>query len=575
MTRELVDELHTWAKHNKLAGNVEDAELLLELLLEHVVADPDGLVPGDFDELLLEVYPGMVTVLAPTELGEVIPSARDLLAFLAAAGRVPSELVDQLRREIDTVEPDFADAVMEPANWGPTRTLTQTMAAEGVDITDEAQVERWMNEHDLDDDGELSLAETLGLPDRLPALRLPSDPDLAAETRDSALLRQASELARWVGDGRAVVADELEPADALAAAAALGITDADLVRLWDVAVTTGLVTIESDSAHGDPEDSDDVGDALDRWALAFDATVAVLDLDAQLAGEEQLDFEGAGAVCLSLFLDRATGIPRAELSELLHADATDGLDPETAEPAWTAWVEAHGDPADTLLDRLAAHGAVRFDGEVVQLTPLGLWVMWQQLTDGGIEIPLLPPTDEMTAADVLAAADGLPEDELEKEIQAWLASRAPESAATELLDAAAAGDPADRLFAVAVTNRLGERAVRRWRAALDQPELRAYAKVALPELAGAAGSDVEPLTVADLAWLVTDMLAVAEEDDDLDAELRAAVPAGTEHEVIDAMWRLDHPQAGEVLSMLGEHLPDRKLAKAARTAAFKATSRQG
>jgi hypothetical protein len=508
-------------------------------------------------------------------LGDVVPSTRDLVAFFAATGRIRPELVDPLRRELDDVEPRFVDAVMDPDNWGPTRRVTQAMVAAGVDITDEAQVERWLNEHE---DGELGLAETLGLPDRLPALRLPSDPDLAAAARDSGLLRQASELARWVGDGRVVVADELDPADARTAADALGITQPDLTRLWDVAVTAGLVTIDSDSAHGDPDDGgDDGGDdgaALDRWALAFDATVSVLDLDAHLAGEEQLDFEGAGAVCLSLFLERATGISRAELSELLHADATDGLDPETADPAWRAWVEAHGDPADVLLDRLAAHDAVRFSGEVVHLTTLGLWVMWQQLTDGGIDIPLLPPTDEMTAVDLVAAAEGLPEEALDKEIQAWLASRAPEAAANELLDLAAAGDPAERLFAVAVTNRLGGRAESRWRVALDQPELRAYAKVALPELAGTDGSDVEPLTVADLAWLVIDLLAATGPDDDLEAEVKAAVPTGTEYEVIDLMWRIDHPQAADVLTMLGDDHPDRKLAKAARTAAFKAASRR-
>ncbi len=567
---DLVGELETWAKKNATAGNIEDAELVLQLLLEHVVNDPAELASGDLDELLLDVYPSLVTVLAPTELGDVIASTRDLVAFFTATGRVDTELADALRRELDDVEPRFLEAVMDPANWGPTRTVTQAMAAAGVDITDESQVMNWMSEHHPEALEE-NLADALGLPDRLPALRLPLDPDLAAATHDSGLLRRTSELAAWVGDGRPVVADELEQADD--AAAALGVARSDLDRLWDVALTVGFVTIEDDSARGDASDwPGDVGDDLEVWALAFDATVAGLDLDAQLAGEEDLDFEGAGAVCLSLFLERTTGIPRAELSELLHADATDDLDPEVADPAWKAWVEAHGDPAEVLLERLASHGAVEVDGEIVHLTSLGLWAMWQQLTDGGIEIPLLPPTDEMTATDLLAAADGLPEDELEQEIQAWLGSRAPEAAAAELLDAAALGDPADRLFAVAVTNRLGERAVPRWRAALDQPGLRAYAKVALPELAGPAG--IDPLTVADLAWLVTDLLAVAGEDDDLEAEVKAAIPAGTEYEVIDQMWRIAHPHSADVLTLLGDHHPDRKLAKAARTAAHKATSRR-
>jgi hypothetical protein len=39
------------------------------------------------------------------------------------------------------------------------------------------------------------------------------------------------------------------------------------------------------------------------------------------------------------------------------------------------------------------------------------------------------------------------------------------------------------------------------------------------------------------------------------------------------MWRLDHPDVLEVLTLIGDHHPDKKIAKAARKAAFKATSR--
>jgi hypothetical protein len=41
------------------------------------------------------------------------------------------------------------------------------------------------------------------------------------------------------------------------------------------------------------------------------------------------------------------------------------------------------------------------------------------------------------------------------------------------------------------------------------------------------------------------------------------------------MARLDHPDAHAVLTMLGKHSDDKKTAKAARRAAFKAASRLG
>jgi hypothetical protein len=51
------------------------------------------------------------------------------------------------------------------------------------------------------------------------------------------------------------------------------------------------------------------------------------------------------------------------------------------------------------------------------------------------------------------------------------------------------------------------------------------------------------------------------------------VPAGREEQVIELMWRSDHPAAGQALEALGRHHPDKKIAKAARKAEFKARSR--
>jgi hypothetical protein len=55
--------------------------------------------------------------------------------------------------------------------------------------------------------------------------------------------------------------------------------------------------------------------------------------------------------------------------------------------------------------------------------------------------------------------------------------------------------------------------------------------------------------------------------------LTEAVPAGQEQQMFDQIWRLEHPQAYDVLVLLGTHHPDAKTAKAARKAAFKARSR--
>ena len=57
---------------------------------------------------------------------------------------------------------------------------------------------------------------------------------------------------------------------------------------------------------------------------------------------------------------------------------------------------------------------------MARLTPLGSWVIREQFTGAGVEVPLLSLSAEMTAADLVAAAEGLDEDELAAETDAWL-----------------------------------------------------------------------------------------------------------------------------------------------------------
>src|SRR6476619_8089812 len=82
-----------WAKKASgvTRGSVEEAELLLELLRDHLdIDDPRDLQPADLQDLLLDVYPRNAPVLRRGDLEEVIPSMRDLLVFLRDPGRVPS-----------------------------------------------------------------------------------------------------------------------------------------------------------------------------------------------------------------------------------------------------------------------------------------------------------------------------------------------------------------------------------------------------------------------------------------------------------------------------------------------------
>ena len=127
-----------------------------------------------------------------------------------------------------------------------------------------------------------------------------------------------------------------------------------------------------------------------------------------------------------------------------------------------------------------------------------------------------------------------------------------------------------------------------WREALGRIELRAYAKAAL-----AALSDGDPAVASlpglepdddDLAWMITDALAAEGWDDPgddasrgpdaLTRRLAEAVPAGQELAVFELMARVPHPDAADVLTAIGKHHPDKKIAKLARKSAYKAATRQ-
>ena len=631
-----------WAKttKQKLSGDpgadADELETLLDLMRDYLAIErPADLGPGDLEELLLRVYPRKVTVLDRADSEDAIPAVRDFLAYLAESGGMTEGAARTLERELDRVAPQFADAVMDPANWGTARSFVQAMAADGVDMSDQTAVDRWIAAYnarvgpaegmfgpgedyaDYEDEEDVSFKDAFGLPDRLPPMRLPAEAELAGMARAAPMISQLQSLSAWLGPGRAVTENaELAGGDAAEAATALGLGVAgppavgrmrDVPRLdylWRLALESGFIELDEDEtsavpggaagAFGDGDGDDD--EVLDIWETLFALVMGTLDIVASLdpRRSSELDFFGQGeALTVMLFLARPDGLPVAEISEVIGSAAVDELAPARAAKTWQSWVRAHGDPARLLLDQMVAVGAVRIsdseDGDMARLTPLGLAAIRTQFADSGVEVPLLPPAGEMTAADLIAMAEGAAEEEFQAEAAAWLAHRTTESAARELLAVAAESDPASRVLAVAVVTELGAPAEPAWREVLGQVELRGYAKVTLATLAGGdPAADVPAgleLADDDLAWVLTDALVTDGWDDVEDDEveydpaalakrLAEAIPAGREPAAFEMMARVPHPDAAGVLTVIGRYHPDKRIAKAARKSAYKAASRQ-
>src|SRR5580698_3864981 len=476
-----------------------------------------------------------------------------------------------------------------------------------------------VNSHGVADDFEyedVDIKEALGLPDALPPIRLLPPPELAAEARRAPLMAQLAALAEWVGkDGREVDSTgDLTPEDQAEVVAALGVTPEDFDFLWEYALGVEWLLF-------DPDDEDRVlaGETADDWASGDDESVfaawsstmaAVLGETLELYGpepdfddesdddegdDEEFNFTGQGmAIAILLFLARREGLTGEEFTEVLWENAAGGgdvdeddeeLSDELAE-ARERWEEEYGDPARLLLDRLHTVLAITEDDDVIRLTPLALAALHEQLVEAGVDIPLLPPTAaELTGGELLAMAEGVTDAEFEAEAQAWVESRGDDPAARELLELAAEGHPGERMLAVAVVTAIGAPAEPALRESLAVEPLRGYAKVALLSLSGVddisgAGDVPSELELGpdDLAWIATDLLALACDDeypdpDDLAVSFREAVPVGQEVPLFDAMARSAHPDAEDVLNHLGRHHPDKQVSKAARTAAHKAASR--
>jgi hypothetical protein len=603
-----------WAREapQKLSGDLDaDAEelrLLLGLLRDQIgVDDPADLGPGDLSELLLPVYPRKVTALDAGGTAGAVPALRDLLAFLADTGALAPTAANRLGRELDEVAPRFADAVANPKN-------RDDDDLEGFDLEDD---------FDLGDD-DFSLKEAFGLADRLPPVRLPPEPELAAMSRAAALLGRARGLADWLAPGRDITEQlELTVQDTIAAAHALGIQlpgKADrgpeplpgmpepgvvtsmrdvpeLAQLWDTAIDAGLLDLDLAGDRAEPGadmalwpgGTDE--EVLEVWSTTLPSVVNRLEDDAEFDDRASglLDFAGVGwALMVLLFLARGKGLPVREASEIFREVTTDELAPGQAEEEWRAWTQAHGDPAEYLLGMLQELGAISLpdqapdeaveEGPVARLTPLGAWAMRELLLEDDVEIPLLPPSDQMTAPDLLAAAAGLDEEEFEAEMAGWLARRAPDVAAGELLAAASNEDPVERLLAVAAVQKLGATAEPAWRDALARVELRPYAKIALTEIAGGEPGvtvlpGLEP-EAADVAWMLIDtLMATSDDPGELQQQMRDAIPADQEQQAVDLISVSPHPDAAAVLTLIGKHHPDKQIAKAARRSAYRVSSR--
>lgn len=465
----------------------------------------------------------------------------------------------------------------------------------------------------------------------LPPVRLHPEAELARDALSTPLLSRAARLARWAGpDTRVDAGGGLVDEQLPAAVEALGLSGddaaADASEAWRVAVDAGLVEVV-DEEEGTVTAGEDLAlltggspqDVLAVWLAALETVLAdasVPDLDGLMDEDGEVDLSSLDwdPEAEAEFLDGVLG----NLYLLSAGEDTPGGAPVPL-PALAASVivpSDMGEPTNDVLEQVS-DAMMRLDDQfrmlepvgfvayqpvdealmadadeepaapvddtdvsrygMVRLTPLGLYGMRARLMEAGYQAPAVGDLADKGADVLLDGTAEFPPGAAQAETEQWLQRRESLAAARELLAAARgadAGAPLRRLRCQQALSLVGASAEPALREVLDDAELGGLARVWLTEN-GAV--DVPAPSEAMVYWLTIDTVAAQLAAEGNSVELRALVEGlAQQHSgFFAAVWRVDHPATADVLEAMGRLHPDKKVAKEARKAAFKARSQQG
>ncbi|MFD3683930.1 hypothetical protein ACFWTE_03780 [Nocardiopsis sp. NPDC058631] len=386
----------------------------------------------------------------------------------------------------------------------------------------------------------LGVGEGTGPEPLCPVVPAPSE-DLDAAAHRCRPLADAARLAAWVGEGKDLRSDgdggdELAPADAAGAAAALGRTPDEVRALFAVARHAGLLRTTYTRVLP--------GRSARAWAEGVPGAVADGWADALLT------MAGHRGMTTFLLLTDLFAHGEARTPGELVGVCGSGAAPAGEDP---------GRHVRRVLGVLASLGAVepaaagRF-----RVTRLGDHFMVRQLRQSGAEVLVAPPLAGMDAEDVLALVDGGRPVDTEGLLERWLAARETESAVCDLFEAADAPDAWHRRERVAGAL-----------SALDEdlsPVLQLY--VHHPVLGGWARGlrdappSAEPLS-HQAVWAVLDGYAIRFDAGRPLPEQDRERYAGCAEEFVRAVWLTGHPVADTVLDRLSDGALGAPLAEAA------------
>jgi hypothetical protein len=595
------------------------AEQVLDFKWGYLDGDLLNWSPADIDEVLFGLYPAKV-LLDAEGIAEVPAGFAAFLRFLAGRRPEHSPPFEALAESVELSASRFVSAMNDEDNWSFGKRMWSTALGEGVDLSDENAIGRWM-----EDFNSRSLGERDHILGRLPApgdglLRavfgslppvvLAPEDELRALAAATVLVRGLMALVEYVGAGRAVTdRGNLKLADGKELVAVLGTDDrfdeqigdevfktvssqelTDVDWTYRIALETRMLVVEGRKLLPGPN-ADWVDAPLD---VAYGAFLVLLQRVGPTQHRYRKDHYGFGwyaeeldsqlsPLLLELYRDRE---PR-ELDEL--ADTMwDGLENEydlSDVPADK--LDHHRDLVEVALrrafDRLGElgiveiadevrtpgrYGGVERSGGTVRLTALGLWAL-QRMASRITDAPIVGALRDLSAADLLRAASDLADDVARGEIEAWVDHHS-ERAAGELCAALPDADETGRGLGFRALLRIGASAAAAVETLRAHAELADFVTVFRVDTLAASPDEMDRADDPE-GWVR--LLATVIELWGPDAAAAAwAVPAAGDPGVdtmLNTAWRVPGQPTGEVLAAVGGHHPDKRIAKAARKALFK------
>jgi len=624
---ELLTELEEWLvggrdRETPPAQTAQNASLLLDWRFGYSTGQLDRFTVVDINEFLLEWAPRKLSV--PPEMWRaVIAGAEAWIEFLAATDRWAGGLVDPVLKRLDKIEPAFIDAMGDQSKFGMAKGLFMGPALAGadIDIDDPESLQAAMEAFNaLPDEQRAALTDPLlsnfTAPLEPVEVMIGSGPDpvevLAAAER-APIVAHVAATAEYLGAGKALTSTgNLKLADARRL---LEIWETDDVAdhhigdreyklrsagelfhlnyLIHSAVKAGA--FRKQRSRIEPVKAWAKRDLVEQIQALFEVLIDYGPVYSRSGGPyaqtEQLLDDALAHWMVPLLLDNTIDVDDlvAESIGVVAEHVTDGWWGDNTEYRDDNVARGVGYGLD-VVERcgLVTRTGDRYEpdrfgerqhrrGGELTVTALGRYLLPALVEQHGYRITSTDSLVEVGATTLLDALDQLTEADVGQMWQRWWGDRPEADKVRAVLDAMlSARHPATRLNGLALLDFASPDAQMLVVELFETPLADHGAVFLLDKGLMDKEEAMDRLPHPPLGPMI-DLLAVElDTDPALMMDHWAAITADGSDSVldmIDLLWQVDLPETPEVLAAIGRLEPDKKVAKAARKAAFKARSR--